>query len=161
MSNYNWWTDPANAEEVKRLSWWEHPENKTFLQIPISIIEKDGYCVIAANKDTEKMCGDLFIGINASGQSREETLNSFFELIRVSKRWEIDRRLSCERWVPFRRGSWNRIASHWFTIFGINFYFRWGKNMKEGWYIPFTKLNISVTNLWKTYNRWKKENKLK
>ena len=59
MRNYNWWTDPANAEEVKRLSWWEHPENKTFLQIPISIIEKDGYCVIAPNKDTEKMCGDL------------------------------------------------------------------------------------------------------
>lgn len=159
MKQYNWWTDPANAEEVKRLSWWEHPENKTFLQIPISIIEKDGYCVIAANKDTEKMCGDLFSGINASGQSREETLNSFFELIRVSQRWEIDRRLSYERWVPFRRGSWNRRASFWFVIFGINFYFRYGKHMKGGWYIPFTKLNISVTNLWKTYNRWKKENK--
>lgn len=154
MKQYNWWTDPANAEEVKRLSWWEHPENKTFLQIPISIIEKDGYCVIAPNKDTEKMCGDFFNGINASGRSREETLNSFFELIRVSKRWEIDRRLSYERWVPFRR-----MANHWFAIFGITFYFRYGKNMKRGWYIPFTKLNISVTNLWKTYNKWKKENK--
>ena len=51
--------------------------------------------------------------------------------------------------VPFIKGQWKHPGGRWIIIFGLQFYFRYGKNMRHGWYIPGTKLNIIFHNLWK------------
>lgn len=159
MKTYNWWTDPANAEVVKRISWWEHPENKTTIQLPVSIIEKDGAWSIATNINTRNLIGDLGNG-TFSSKSKEDAIEKFWKIMKMSHDYETECRLKYQRWVPFRHGDWS-IGGRWFVIFGINFYFRLGNNMKGGWYIPFTKLNIMVHSEWAVYKRWKKEHKNK
>lgn len=54
-----------------------------------------------------------------------------------------------EKLAIFTRGSWRRRGSYWFTVLGICFNFRYGNNMIGGWYVPFTKLNISIFSYWK------------
>lgn len=50
------------------------------------------------------------------------------------------------KWSIFRAGKWKGMGSHWFTILGFNFYFRYGKDMQKGFYIPSTNLNILISN---------------
>ena len=52
-------------------------------------------------------------------------------------------------------GNWKHTGGGWFVIFGLHFYFRYGKGMKGGKYIPFTKLNISFHSEWAMYKKWK------
>jgi hypothetical protein len=153
MKGYNWWEDPKNAEEVKRISWWEHPENKTTVEIPVSIVSDGKYWCVGTNKDTERLIGE--VPISSKGESREDAVSSFFSILKFHLMFEEQCRLSYQRFVPFRKGPWGHIGGNWFAIFGIHVSFRYGKNMKGGWYIPFTKLNISVHNDWSVYRNWK------
>lgn len=157
---YNWWDDPKNAEEVKRISWWEHDENKTTIQLPVSIIKRDD-CdryTIAANKDTKELIGD--IGGASSAYSKDEVAISFWNTIKFHQKFLTEQRLNYQRWVPFRKGPWGKIGGNWFAIFGFHVYFRYENKikLKGGWYFPFTKLNISFSNDWIIYTNWKKEN---
>ncbi len=147
--NYNWWTDPKNKETVERISWWEHSENKTFIEIPISIIEVEGNWTIGSNKDTEALLGRDLSNICASGETKEEAIAMFFKLMKSITSFHHTRMLKYQKFVPFRKGDWKHTGGKWFTVFGIDVYFRYGKGMKGGWYIPFTKLNIRVYNEWK------------
>lgn len=155
--NYNWWTDPKNAEEVKRISWWQHPENKTTIELPVSIVEDNGHWIITGNEETEKLIGKSLCQV-ASGDSKEEAIKMFFLLLRMAHNYEEDCSRKYQRWVPFRKGDWKHKGGRWFVVFGIHVYFRYGRNMKGGWYFPFTKLNVSVHNEWNTYKRWKLSN---
>lgn len=150
---YNWWADPANKETVDKMSWWEHPENKTTIPFPVSIVEDDGYWVIGCNSDTENLVGERLASITCQGGSKEEVVRRFFLMLRLAHEYEDNCRRKYQVWVPFRKGPWKSIGGNWFTVFGINFNFRYGKSMKGGWYIPFTKLNISIHNEWKYINQ--------
>src|SRR5574338_917080 len=102
--DYNWWTDPANAEMVKKVSWRDHEQNKTFIQIPVSIVESDGYLVIAPNSDTEKLLGENSLPFSAQVDYRQDAIDKFFNLFRVvieHDRYEI---MKYKRWVPLRLG---------------------------------------------------------
>jgi hypothetical protein len=144
---YNWWTDPQNAEIVKQISWWDQPENKTSIELPVSILEKENNFIISGNDETKKLIGKGLCSV-ASGDTKEEAIRLFFRLMEVSYDFQKESAMKYRKWVPFRKGNWNRIGGTWFVIYGIHVYFRYGKNMKGGWYIPFTKLNISISNEW-------------
>jgi hypothetical protein len=151
--NYSWWKDPANADEVAKLSWWDNPENKTTYPIPVSVVENGGRWTAATNSDTEKILGEQLSGV-ASGNSKEEAIEKLFSSIRIIHQYTDTCRRDYHRYVPFIKGNWKHIGGKWITIFGFNIYFRYGNNMKGGWYIPFTKLNISFTNYWKLYREY-------
>lgn len=151
---YNWWTDPKNAEQVKRISWWDHPENKTTIDFPLAIVEDHGHWVVAGSEETKQLIGEDLCHCG-SGESKEDAIRNFFALTRLSIDFERERAMRYQCWVPFRKGPWSHKGGRWLAVFGIHFNFRYGKNMKHGWYIPFTKLNISVRNEWMTYKRWR------
>lgn len=158
MSNeYNWWEDPKNKEEVERISWWNHPENKEYFRLPISVIRTDNVWVATCNDDTKVFLGEHLHGC-AQGDTKEEAIQRMFELIQLAHNYSEECRRKYQRWVPFRKGAWNRTGGTWFVIFGIHFYFRRGKGMKGGRYIPFTKLNLSIYSEWAMYKRWKTKN---
>lgn len=137
--------------------WWEKEENKTTIEIPVSIVKDRTAWVVGCNSETKKKIGGL--GGTVQGDTREEAIDEFFKTMRFVHHFNLKRSLSYERWVPLILGPWGSIGGNWITIFGMNFNFRYGKNLKHGWYIPFTKLNISFHNKWKTYNKFVKENK--
>lgn len=155
--NYNWWKDPKNKEEVDEMSWWDHPENQRNVEIPIAIIKDDKYWVASTNDKTKELLGDYFHGCTQSDKSEEDAIKKLFEMLRWTSELYFEQMLNYQRCVPFRHGPWGRIGGHWFAIFGIHVYFRYGKNMQGGWYVPFTKLNISMSSEWVTYKRFKKE----
>lgn len=143
----NWWTDPKNAKEVKNISWWDHDQNKTTTPFPISIIQDGDQWTACSNGDTDKLIGEK-LNCVASGDSKEDAILQLFMMIRITHEYSEKSRLRSEPWVPFRKGDWKQRGGRWFTIFGINFYFRYGKGMKGGKYIPFTKQNISIHSQW-------------
>lgn len=153
--SYNWWKDHKNKEQVEKLSWWNHEQNKDFTNFPISIIKDDnGMFTVSTNEDTEKLIGITLHGV-CSAKTKEDAIKQMFIIIKLTHDYSEDRRLSYQRWVPFRKGPWGHTGGNWFNIFGINVYFRYGRGMKGGWYIPFTKLNISISSDWKIYRNYK------
>jgi hypothetical protein len=154
MRNYNWWEDPKNKEQVERISWWNHPQNKEDYMLPISVVESDGVWVATCNDETKKVLGDGLHGC-AQGDSKADAIDKMFQIIRLSHEHSEDCVRRYQRWVPFRKGDWGHIGGTWFVVFGFHVYFRYGKNMKGGWYLPFTKLNVSVYSEWASYRRWK------
>lgn len=155
-NEYNWWTDSKNADVVKNISWWNHDENKETYPLPISVIQEGEYFIVSSNDDTLKIIGDIGQQ-TGQGKTKEEAINQYFSLLRMSYEYQENCRLSYQRFIPFRLGPWNMIGGKWFSIFGFHFYFRTGKNMKGGYYIPFTNLNISFSNDWIVYENYKKQ----
>lgn len=154
----NWWDDPKNKEEVERISWWNHVENKETFPLPISVICSDNHWTVTCNSDTEKLLGDK-LHVVASGDTKEKAIRAMFQILKWTHEYSEECRLNYQRFVPLRIGDWKHTGGKWFTIFGINFYFRYGKGMKGGYYIPFTKQNISIRSDWTIYKNWKKMTK--
>jgi len=154
---YNWWTDPKNKDSVEKLSWWNHPENRKIVYLPISLVHDDGYWVASCSDETKKFLGELHSC--AQGKSEEEAINNMFEMLRFSYEYEVECRLRYQRWVPLRVGPWGMSGGRWFSVFGINVSFRHGDNMLGGWYVQFTKLNISIHSDWSAYKNWKHNNR--
>ena len=116
---YNWWTDPKNTGKVKEISWWNHKENKTFFEFPISIIQEDKYWVVASNEDSEKLLGDR-IGGSGQAKSKEKAIERYFSLLKWHFEFLEEERLRYQRWIPFRKGSWgknrrNLVCHIWYT----------------------------------------------
>lgn len=153
--DYNWWEDPKNKEEVERLSWWDYEKNKETFNFPISVIKSGNWWVATCNNETKELLGDR-LHVCAQGKTKEEAIKKMFMLIKISHDYSEECRLSYQRFVPFRKGNWKHIGGKWLTIFGIQIYFRCGKGMKGGWYLPFTKLNISISNEWVIYKKYLK-----
>lgn len=155
--SYNWWEDPKNKKEVGRISWWDAKENKESYSFPVSVVKSGELWVAACNSETNLLIGDKLNGC-AQGKTKEEAIIKMFETIKITHLYSEDCRLNYQRFIPFKSGDWKHIGGKWFSVFGIHVYFRYGKGMKGGRYIPFTKLNISVSNFWTSYKKWKIKN---
>lgn len=142
-------------------NWWEQTQNKSTLDLPVSIINDNNVWVICSNEKTKELLGDEISSIIVQGKSKEDAIRKYFLLIKSTVSHQQLQVLKYQRWVPFRKGFWNITGGTWFVIFGIVFYFRYGKNMKYGFYVPYTKLNISIRNEWKEYKKFKNELKNK
>ncbi len=111
-----------------------------------------------AGVDTKTLLGDQLYTC-AQAKTKEEAINKMFMMIKFMHDYSEECMYNYQRFVPFRKGDWKHTAGKWFTIFGIHVYFRYGKGMKGGKYIPFTKLNISIHNEWVTYNKYYGKNR--
>lgn len=158
--DYNWWEDPKNKAEIERISWWNKAENKQNINFPVSIVEENGgtHFTITFNDETNSLLGKR-MSVVAGGKTKEEAIEKFFMLMKMTHEYTEECRLSYQRFVPFRKGDWKHTGGRWFIIFGFQVFFRYGKGMKHGFYIPFTNLNINFSSEWKVYNKFKKENK--
>lgn len=116
------------------------------LEVPVTYIEEDGQHIISTNEETKKF---FDVGIVVQKDTKEEAIRTFWILLKYHIEWDEQRSRELDRWKPFQKGDWSHTGGTWFTIFGFHFYFRYGKGMKHGWYIPFTKLNIMITNYWR------------
>ena len=153
---YNWWTDPKNKEEVDRISWWNHQENEVSFPLPISLMNEGETWIATCNGETDKLLGNRLHGLG-QGETKEEAIEKMFMIIRMTHDYSEECRLDYQRFVPFRKGDWKRTGGKWVVIFGHQIYFRHGKGMQGGVYIPFTKLNISISSEWSTYKKWKEK----
>lgn len=156
--NYNWWEDPENKEKVERMSWWNHPENRDVFNLPISVVNDGDWWVATCNDETKAILGDKLQGC-AQGKTKEEAVKKMFQIIAMTHDYSEERRLNYQRWVPFRKGPWKHTGGKWFVVFGIHVYFRYGKGMQGGRYIPLTKLNVSFSNEWTIYRKSQKNKK--
>lgn len=114
--------------------------------IPALLIKEEGtYCIVATDE------GEAILGQPAysSGDTLEEAQKEFWTMLRLMNEYHEKRSRELDCWKPFQKGDWSHIGGSWFTVFGIHVYFRYGQNMKYGWYIPGTKLNISINNYWR------------
>ncbi len=122
------------------------------LEIPVGMIEGDGGFVIFNTKETDQILGKVSIVIQE--ESLEEAKRVYLILLKSHIEWAEDRSRQLDKWKPFQKSGKNTMTrSFWFMIFGMHFYFRRGKGMKGGWYIPFTNLNISFHNYWIPYRK--------
>ncbi|HRG39269.1 MAG TPA: hypothetical protein PK289_12130 [Bacteroidia bacterium] len=142
----------AEFREQRTKFWWLDGKNQTTVELPIACIEKNGVFIVTTTEETKKYIGDYIHG-DGFGTTREEAIDMMFEGMRAVIDFDRRCRLSYMRFVPFLKGDLQSIGGTWFTIFGLQFYFRYGKGMKKGFYLPFTKLNIRFTNYWRVYKR--------
>lgn len=143
QNEYNWWTDPKNKEQVDLLSWWELTENKKFVEVPLSIVEENGQWVVTGNSDTYRFIPEGLCNVGVGG-TKEEAVGNFFMVVNVMYNFIFGEYIKYKRWVPFMKGDWKCEGGRWFTVFGVNVFFRYGVGMKGGFYVPFTKLNVLV-----------------
>jgi hypothetical protein len=116
------------------------------LTVPVALVHEGEYYCIITTPETEKMLGD---SPYSQGKTQQEAIDKFWYMHRAMQAHYKHRAKLLDRWMPFEKGDWKNKAGKWFKVFGINVYFRIGKGMQHGWYMPFTKLNIMVSNYWK------------
>jgi hypothetical protein len=118
------------------------------IQIPFevkAITSEEGVCLASTDK------GYAIIGSHIVVQENtlEEATKKFWKIAEIASSYHQKRSKELTRRKLFHKGPWGEIAGNWFIVYGIQFYFRYGKGMRGGWYVPFTKLNITITNHWK------------
>ena len=144
--------------KMKKVFWWEDPKNKETISFPISIIKSDDVWVASCNNETKKLLGDK-VNVCSQGETKEDAIKKFFEGIKYLYDYSEECVLNYQRFVPLRKGNWKHNGGKWLVIFGFHFSFRYGKNMKGGMYVLFSKLNISFVNEWKLYKNYKSNKK--
>lgn len=116
------------------------------LHIPALLIREENCFVVVATDEGEAMLGQPAY---SQGSTREEAEKEFWAMLRIMNEFHEERSRELDCWKPFQKGNWGHIGGTWFTIYGFHFYFRRGRGMQGGWYVPGTKLNISISNYWK------------
>lgn len=120
-----------------------------YINIPVNVINtKNGNTLVTTTKESEKLLGN---SIYSQGKTYEEAEKGFWEMLKYVNDYHLTRSNELNKWKWFQKGDWSKTGGSWFTILGINVYFRYGKNMKGGWYIPFTKMNILIHNHWRKH----------
>lgn len=117
------------------------------IKIPITLIKINGSDEVLLSFSDKK---EYFINesIYGTGKNVEEAEKMFLEMAQFNAKFYLSEHNKLNKLAIFMKGPWSHIGGRWFTILGINVNFRYGKNMKHGFYIPFTKLNINITNAW-------------
>ena len=119
------------------------PKYKKYkMSIPVAWIKDGDSYLVITTKESEKLFGQSLYG---SGKTIKKAENHLLSMGRIITEYHTHRSNELDKWKPFQCGDWSHIGGTWFMIYGIHFYFRYGKNMHGGWYIPFTKLNIGIS----------------
>lgn len=120
------------------------------LTLPVEYIvdEFNGkeYHIIVSSDETKKF---LDIPIVVQANSKEEAIKQFWMTANIHLDYLEERGYQADKWEPLRIGPWKKYGGRWVSIFGQFFSFRYGKKNKGGWFVPFTKLNISYHNQWR------------
>lgn len=120
---------------------------KDFLKIPVLILrEKDQSVSIVSYSETDRMLPNSPSG---HGKSLEEATLNFWLSHNIQQEYIENMAKKAYKWVPIRIVPWKQIGGQWLSIYGFRFYFRYGKGMRGGRYVPFTLFNITFSNYWK------------
>lgn len=140
-----WW--------IEKITWvmMEHKMDKEIikLNIDVELVREDEYFILATTDKSKELLGEF---ICVQGKSQQEVETEFWEMLKFINDYNKERSDELNKWKPFQKGDWSHIGGTWFTIYGFHMYFRKGKGMIGGWYVPFTDLNISVHNFWRKRN---------
>lgn len=120
-----------------------------YIKIPLLYTEtEDGKKIIIniENEFHDKYLGHS-AGIVCSGNNLEQAKERVLAMMAANVSFSDEIWDRYQKWALLDWGPWTR-GGKWFRILGITFNFRYGKNMKGGFYIPFSKLNISISNAW-------------
>lgn len=123
------------------------------LSFPVGYQCDEGHHMVYDTDETKKF---LDIPVVVSAESKTEAIKNYWTIVSVHLSFLNDIYQRHNRWALFYKGSWKERGTHWFSVFGFHFYFRHGKNMRGGAYLPFTKLNVSLTNYWRIPKKIKK-----
>lgn len=124
-------------------------ENKIInLSIPVKYsFDGEYYGVSTTDESKDKLGAHL----HGYGHSIEEAEEKFWSLLKWINTRDKKRSKELNKYKFFQKGDWSAVGGKWFTILGINFFFRKQKGnfpMEGGWIIPFTKQNIRIHNHW-------------
>ena len=111
--------------------WWEEDGNREHFKLPISVIKSGEFWVATCNDETDLILGEHLHAV-AQGKTKEDAINSMMKMLRYTHEYTEECRVKYQRWVPFRKGDWNMVGGKWFVVFGLHFYFRYGKSMRHG-----------------------------
>ena len=126
-----------------------------YIKIPVEKTQEENIISLIPSEETYKTF-EPYIFFVAKGGTLEEAEKDYFNILNEHIKWLQEEHLKLNCWKPLRLGPWENGMGKWFSVFGMHFYFRIGKGMQGGFYIPFTNLNISFNNNWKTLKKWKK-----
>lgn len=125
------------------------------ISIPCEYTIEGEYHLLHLTKEYEDISTGFCI---SQGKSFEEAEKDLISMIKMINKYHLNRANYLKKYEWFSKGDWNHTGGSWFTILGIHVYFRYGKGMQGGgWYIPFTKMNVSITNYWR--QKWSKKEK--
>lgn len=108
------------------------------------ITSEEGVCISTTDKSYDIIGFHIVVQEN----TLEAATEHFWKSAKIASSYHQKRSKELNKWKPFQKGEWKSTAGSWFIVYGFKFYFRYGADMKGGWYIPLTKMNITITNLW-------------
>lgn len=119
----------------------------SYITLPVKVYVGNGHVCIATSDISKSLIGGHIV---VEGKTFQDAETEFWKSVAVTCGYHKERSDLLDLYKPFQKGDWKEIGGTWFCIYGINVYFRYGKKMQHGWYVPFTKLNIMITNYWKS-----------
>lgn len=123
----------------------EVSKSRGYVRLPVEVIVgPDGYVLSTDTSVNEH--GHVCVSF---GKTRKRAEEDYLSHLNVMWRYYKDRSRELDLWKPFQSGDWSSIGGKWIIVYGIHVYFRVGSGMRGGWYVPFTRLNIMVVNLWR------------
>lgn len=121
------------------------------ISVPVNMFtDEDGTVVLSSTDETQKLFGG---GMVSQGDTVEEAEKKFWDMVESITTYNSERSYELDKWKPLQIGPWKSIGGKWFIVFGIQFYFRKKSGLVKtkmvgGRFIPFTKWNIRINNLW-------------
>lgn len=131
-------------------------KTKTNAYLPIQMEEVEYGFIATPSEETLKYLPD--IPLVGAGVTKEAAMEDMFFSLNVLFQYHEEKHLAYERMIPLVIGP---KGSRWIMIFGFFISIRYGKQNKGGWFIPFTKVNISIQNRWTQFRSYLKEAKAK
>jgi hypothetical protein len=123
---------------------WGYKTEPIKISVNAELVIDGDHFLITTTDESEKIFGNAY----GQGKTIEEAEKEFWKMVKFINDYNEERSRELDKWKLFQKGDWKHIGGTWFTVLGINVYFRRGLGMKGGWYVPFTKLNISMHNHW-------------
>lgn len=136
------------GKTITSLEWWNDSKYKMTIPLSISIIQDEYGFTASFNSETKLYLG-YHLDFCSFAETENEAIYQLFEQFRFHVHYLTNCELKYQRNTLFIKGDWSKVGGSWFTIFGIGLYFRYGKGMKGGVYIPLTKMNVSLINKWR------------
>lgn len=121
------------------------------ISIDVDLVHDGRNYIISSNDKSEKYIGASIV---STGKTVEEAERKFWVMAEMITKYHSKRSDELDKWKLFQKSDGFQRGVGWFTILGIKFYIRHGRQNKGGWFVPLTDINIMVINHWR-------ENKVK
>ena len=120
---------------------------KITIEIPfeVELIENSDKSTRIRIMPTQEFSDQFGISFVAEGATLDEASKKFKTMLLVCVAFLKEQTVK-KVWVAGPKSEYSK--SRWFEFLNFHLSIRIGPNMKGGWYIPFTQINLSFKNLW-------------